>query len=165
MNKLKISKFGLKRGLMGMTAMVLAVSGLFMSSAEVFAGAPNLTVLHLGNNASNPTSYTHDVTLASGQYVALYTEIHNTNVPSTANNVKLRVALPNGSGASVATASADNASSVSDSVNLINPVGTKLEYVAGSTHMTWDQNGDGTKEFDNTVVADGITGNGLLLVS
>ncbi|KKR63997.1 MAG: hypothetical protein UU05_C0057G0004 [Candidatus Curtissbacteria bacterium GW2011_GWA1_40_47] len=117
-----------------MVAVSLVAGGLFLSLKSVSAGSPNLTLLYLGNNNNDSSdSWDHDVTLTSGQQVQLYAEIHNTNVPSTANNVKVKATLPSGTftdGSSTATLTADNASSVSDSVALHITGGGQLTPVA-----------------------------------
>ena len=152
-----------------MVAVSLVAGGLFLSLKSVSAGSPNLTLLYLGNNNNDSSdSWDHDVTLTSGQQVQLYAEIHNTNVPSTANNVKVKATLPSGTftdGSSTATLTADNASSVSDSVALHITGGGQLNYVPGSTVLTWDPNGDGNYEYDLTPVADGIVDGGFTLPS
>lgn len=152
-----------------MVAVSLVAGGLFLSLKSVSAGSPNLTLLYLGNNNNDSSdSWDHDVTLTSGQQVQLYAEIHNTNVPSTANNVKVKATLPSGTftdGSSTATLTADNASSVSDSVALHITGGGQLNYVPGSTVLTWDPNGDGNYEYNLTPVADGIVDGGFTLPS
>ena len=152
-----------------MVAVSLVAGGLFLSLKSVSAGSPNLTLLYLGNNNNDSSdSWDHDVTLTSGQQVQLYAEIHNTNVPSTANNVKVKATLPGGTftdGSSTATLTADNASSVSDSVALHITGGGQLNYVPGSTVLTWDPNGDGNYEYNLTPVADGIVDGGFTLPS
>ena len=164
--QIKLLKTGWKAGLMFLVVISLVFGGLFLSLRNALAGNPNLTLLYLGVNNTNPVGWAHSVTLNHGEQVKFYAEIHNTNVPSTANNVKIKVTLPGGSvtdGTSTATASADNANSVSDNVALhINGSG-QLQYVAGSTAMTWDVNGDGNLEYNGTQMPDGIVDNGLVL--
>src|SRR3989344_134490 len=168
-NQIKLLRLGWKAGMAFLVAVSLVAGGLFMSLKSASAGSPNLTLLYLGNNNNDSSdSWDHDVTLTSGQQVQLYAEIHNTNVPSTANNVKVKATLPGGTftdGSSTATLTADNASSVSDSVALHITGGGQLNYVPGSTVLTWDPNGDGNYEYNLTPVADGIVDGGFTLPS
>jgi len=159
-NSIRLLKLGWKAGLATLVAATFIFAGLFLSLKSTLAGSPNLTVLYLGNNNNDPSdSWDHDVTLSTGQMVQLYTEIHNTNVPSVANNVKVKVVLPSSSGSTTVTVSADNASSVSDSVNLTVNGGGQLRYVPGSTEVNCNSNTNCT----NGTVADGIVGNGIVL--
>lgn len=158
---IKLIKLGWKTGFAILTSIMLFAGGLVLNLNSVLATNPNLTIKYL--TAHNDIGTWGDsVSVGAGETITLYAEIHNTNVPTTANNLKVEVNLPSTTGTSTATASADNASSVSDSVS-INVSGGVLEYVAGSTLMTWDVNGDGNKEFDNTQMPDGIVGGGLTL--
>ena len=108
--------------------------------------APNLTINYLsGTSASGGWA---DSTPASiGEVVEFYIEIHNTNEPSTAEDLTVRVALaPN----STAYAGAGNHPTISDSTSITGlPGNAFLQYRSGSMRITWDQNGDGIKEFDN----------------
>lgn len=162
MNTLRILKLGWKGGLIGLTAMVLAISGLFMSLRSASAISPNMTVLYLVNNETAGGGFGKSTNVSAGQTIQLTQDIHNTVVGSTANNVQIKVSLPSGTGSSTATVFTDNAGNVSDSVSL-NVSGGNLQYIPGSTRVTWDKNGDGIKEFNNTPVADGITTSGLTL--
>lgn len=160
MNTINALKLGFRAGAATLVSITIAFAGLFLATNSASAGAPNLTVSYLGNNNNDPSdSFDHDVTLNQGQMVQLYTEIHNTNVPSVANNVKVKVALPSSSGSTTATVSADNASSVSDSVNLTVNGGGQLRYVPGSTEVNCHSNANCT----NGTVGDGIVGNGIVL--
>lgn len=157
----KLLKLGWKSGAAILTATTLFVGGLVLNLNAVNATNPNLTLKYLGINNSGG-NWGHNVDIAAGEVMTLYAEIHNTNVPTTANDVSIRVHLPGTTGNSRADVTALNAPGVSDNVQ-INVAGGNLEYVSGSTRMTWDVNGDGNKEFDNTLMPDGITQTGLTL--
>lgn len=162
--QIKVIKRIWKTGATALVVLTMLFGGLFLNLRSALATNPNLTLLYLGNNNNDSSdSWDKDVSANVGEYIQFYAEIHNTNVPTTANNVKIKVNLPPGSGSSSATVSADNASSVSDSLNIQVNGGGTLEYVTGSTELTWDVNGDGTKEFDHTPFGDGIVGSGIVL--
>lgn len=162
--QIKVIKRIWKTGAIALVVLTMVLGGLFLNLKTVSATNPNLTLLYLGNNNNDPNdSWDKNVSANVGEYIQLYTEIHNTNVPTTANNVKIKVNLPSGSGNSTATVSADNANSVSDSLTINVNGGGTLEYVTGSTELTWDVNGDGNKEFNHTPFGDGIVGSGVVL--
>lgn len=147
-----------KRVGLGLAASLTAVS-LFVSPMLALADAPNMALIHLGSNGG---AWSNNVTVNSGESVWLYTEVHNTMTGTTANNVRIHVNLPSTSGNSTATVTADNANTATGNVSLtVN--GGQLQYVPGSTHMTWDSNGDGTNDADNQQMPDGITTGNLLI--
>ncbi len=167
MNQIKLLEKFWKIGATTFVVATLTAGGLFLGISKASAqGTPNLTVKYLGTNndvASDPWS--HNVTLNAGQHIGFYAEIHNTNVPTTANNVRIKVNLPSASGVSTATVSADNATSVSDSVTVTVNGGGQLQYIPGSTHMTWAPDGNtANPQFNGTQMSDDIiSGNGLLI--
>ena len=163
-DQIKLIKRTWKTGAIVLVVFTMLFGGLFLNLRSALATNPNLTLLYQGNNNNDPNdSWDKDVSANVGEYVQLYAEIHNTNVPTTANNVKIKVNLPSGSGNSTATVSADNANSVSDSLTINVNGGGTLEFVTGSTELTWDVDGDGNKEYDHTPFSDGIVGNGIVL--
>src|SRR3989338_6792733 len=81
--QIKLLKTGWKAGLMFLVVISLVFGGLFLSLRNALAGNPNLTLLYLGVNNTNPVGWAHSVTLNHGEQVKFYAEIHNTNVPST----------------------------------------------------------------------------------
>ena len=107
---------------------------------------PNLTINYL--SATDATNVWADSTPASiGETVGFYIEIHNTNEPSTAEDLTVRVDLVL---ESTAYAGASNHPDVSDSTSITGlPENAFLQYRSGSMRITWDQDGDGIKEFDN----------------
>ena len=139
--------------------------------ASAWASEPHMTVLYLGTNNNDPNDgWTKNVNVGVGEYAAFYVEIHNTVVGTTAQNVKIKSTLPSGtvtSGSSTVTISADNANTVSDTVNfnITTAGGGQLQYVNGSTHMTWDPDGDGNNDYDGALLNDGIVGDGIILGS
>src|SRR3989344_132331 len=158
---IKLLKLGWKTGMTAMIVVTMLVGGLALNLNSALATNPNLTINYLVAH-NDVGSWGDSVNVGVGETITLYAEIHNTNVPTTANNVKIKANLPSTTGTSTATASADNAASVSDNVQ-INVNGGNLEYVAGSALMTWDVNGDGNFEFDNTQISDQIVGSGVTL--
>jgi hypothetical protein len=160
-DSIKLLKLGWKGGFAVLTAIALFAFGLVANINSALATNPNLTLKYLVAH-NNVGTWDDNVSVGAGETITLYAEIHNTNVPTTANNVKIVANLPSTTGTSTATASADNAASVNESVQ-INVSGGNLEYVAGSTLMTWDVDGDGNNEYDNTQMPDGIVGSGLTI--
>ena len=107
---------------------------------------PHLTIKYL--SATDATNVWADSTPASvGETVGFYIEIHNTTEGSTAEDLTVRAALaPN----STAYAGAGNHATISDSTSITGlPENAFLQYRSGSMRITWDQDGDGIKEFDN----------------
>jgi hypothetical protein len=154
----KIKKIGL-----GLSA-IMAVLGLFVSPTLALAGSPNMTLSYLGTNNDDPNDgWIKNVNVTTGQKVKFNLEIHNTVVGTTATNVQVKATLPSSTGDSVATVMTDNAGNITDTVHINVNGGGTLQYIPGTTQVTWDKDGDGVKEFNNTVVGDGITGSGLTL--
>jgi len=158
---IKLVKIGWRTGLTSLVVISLFLGGLALNLSSVFATSPNLTINYLVANNGIGT-FGDNVTVNAGETITLYAGIHNTNVPTTAENIKFQANLPSTSGTSTATVSADNHGPVSDSVQ-ITVNGGVLEYVAGSAQMTWDEDGDGTKEYNGTTISDDIVGGGLVL--
>ncbi len=156
MNSLKLLKLGWRAGTTVLVVTTMVFGGLFLNLKSAFAEpAPNMTIRHEGliGGAGN---WSHSVTLNPGDEVQFYAEIHNTVVGSTAHNVTLKQNLTGGTftdGTSVATVTSSNANSANDTVNIHINGGGKLEFIEHSTRVTWDVNGDGVKEFNNTHVA------------
>lgn len=131
--------------------------------------SPNLTANLLAQNLSVGPSTWADSTAANvNQTVKFYFELHNTNVPSQANNVRIKAAIP-GDFATTSvvtlTVTADNATTVSDPTTITFPSSLKLIYTPGSTRLTWDYNGDGNKDYNDAQWDndDLVGANGLLL--
>jgi len=167
--QIKLIKRIWKTGFISLVVATMLFGGLILNlKAALATGSPtpNMTVRHEGLIGANG-NWSHNVTLNPGDEVQFYAEIHNTVVGSTADNVRLKVNLTGGTftdGTSVATVSANNANSASDTVNIHINGGGKLDFIQNSTRITWDVNGDGNKEFNNTYVAGNpTTGDGLLI--
>lgn len=141
-------------------ALLLAVN------SALAIGNPNLTVLFLGTNNNDPSDgWIHNVRAAVGNRVQFYIEVHNTNVPTEATNTVVRVNLPQNTSSQHTVTSqvtADNAASVSDqvTVQITTPGGGRLDYIEGSAKATWDSNGDGVKELNNTPIGDDLITSG-----
>lgn len=162
MNTIELIKKIWKTGVVTLVVSTMLLGGLFLNLRNASATGAHLTLLYLGINNTTGGSWTHSVNVSEGQVVKFYAEIHNDVIGTTANNVKIKATLPNTTGTSTATVSSDNTNTVSDNVS-INVTGGHLEYVPGSTAMTWDTNGDGTFEYNGTALPDGIIGNGIVL--
>lgn len=162
---IKLIKLGWKTGVTAMVVTTMVLGGLILNLNAVFAQpSPNLTVRHLGVRGGE-SSWSDNVTLDQGDEVHFMAEIHNTVVGSRADNVTLTAAITGGAfvdGTSTATASANNASSASDTINIHINGGGEIEFVPNSTRVTWDVDGDGNKEYDNTYVT-GNPFNGFLI--
>lgn len=157
MTNKRIKKVGL-----GLTA-VMAVLSLFISPMLVLAESPNTTLSYLATNDNDPNDgWIKNVNINAGQRVQFYLEIHNTVVGTTAKSVSVKATLPENGGTSTATVWSENSNQVTDTVN-VNTNGGKLQYVPGSTQITWDADGDGVKEYNYSAVTDGITGNGVTI--
>lgn len=162
-DQIKLIKRIAKTGSVSLVVLTMLFGGLFLNLKSAFATNPNLTLLYLGINNTTGGSWEHSVNVSSGQQIKFYAEIHNTNIGTTANNVKIKFSLPSGSGTSTATVSADNNGAVSDNVTINVNGGGQLQYVAGSAKMGWDVDGDGNPEYSDTQISDNIVGNGLVL--
>lgn len=164
-NPIKLIEKIWRTGMISLVVLTMALGGLFLNiKASSAVSNPVLALIYVGNNANDPSdSWDNDVTLTVGQKVTLYSEVHNTVIGTTAQNLKIKATLPNGSGTSTSTAWADGVSPVSQNVSLHVPANAQLKYVSGTTKMTWDKDGDGNFEFKDTVLADGITTGGLQL--
>jgi len=119
------------------------------------------------NDASQPWSQNVNVPVDHQVQYAL--AIHN-HVPGTvAKDIRAKVFLPSGvitSGTSTATVTSSDAATVTQSitVNVTTAGGGEIQYVPGSTQVTWDRDGDGHLDYNATTFADGIvSGDGLLL--
>lgn len=130
------------------------------------AGNPNLTIAHTGANVSKNTGFSDSTNVDPGETVRGYIEIHNTNVPSTANNVVVRIDVPqdrSGAVTSTAFVKADNFAQISDPT-VFNVSSGNLKLVSGSAKITWDRDGDGVKEINNQGLPDTIfSSSGLAL--
>src|SRR3989344_4264649 len=151
------------------------LSGRIDNVAAVDGTGPNLTANYLSSNESHPdTGWSDNTTADPENFVDYYIEVGNTNVPSEAGNLAVKVTLPE-------TAGGDNVSNVaistttacsvqgcntspqdSTTVHLTSAT-SGLTYQAGSTKVTADLNQDGTNEYDGSTWADGITEGGINL--
>ena len=166
-DQIKLIKKIWKTGLISLVVGVMVLGGLFLNLRGASAtGTPNLTINHLVTGPSS-SSWSDSVTLNTGDTVHFYAEIHNTVVGTTANGVVISASLPSGTftnGTSTATVRAENANTASDSVSVNINGGGRLELLPGTTRLTWDVDGDGNKEYNNTFIAGSPTeGSGILL--
>lgn len=156
-NPIKLIEKIWKTGMISLVVMTMALGGLFLNlKAASAAPNPNMTVRHLAVSSVNGTNWDHNVTLNDGEIVHFYSEIHNTVVGSRALAVNIKDTVTGGNfvdGTSVATASAQNANSASDTVNIHINNGGSLEFLPNTARVTWDVNGDGNFEYKNTSVA------------
>ncbi|MFH1896602.1 MAG: hypothetical protein ABH814_04025 [bacterium] len=143
----------------------LATLGGLLAPAKALA-APNLTVIYLSASDSDQ-SWDESTSAKAGEDVYFYLELHNTNVPSLAEDVKIRV---DGFGktnitnfSSTAYYSASNAGTVTDATTVAFNKAVNIGYVPGSARMTWDVNGDGNYEYNGTQISDNIFKDGLVL--
>src|SRR3989344_194507 len=151
MNQIKLLERIWKMGLAVFAATVLAFGGFFLSLPKASAhGNPNMTARMLVSEVQDPSQgWQHTLNTQGGRTVKFYIEIHNTVVGTNAHNVRARVSLPGGVSQTLnipLTVSADNANSAYDTdvINVVAPPsGGQIEYVFGSTRLTWDENGDG----------------------
>lgn len=131
--------------------------------------APTLTLVYLATNNNDPNDgWVKNVQGDGGDALQFYVEVHNASVNTIAHNLKVKVNLPTANftqGESTVNVSSLNSQDISEKVNVEvkNAGGGRLEFVPGSTKLTWDQDGDGTKEFNEQVMQDGIANGGLNL--
>lgn len=155
-DQIKLIKNIWKTGAIALVVITMVFGGLFLNLKSVFAEpTPNMTILHLADKPDGAVNWSDSVTLKPGDEVDFYAEIHNTVVGSRADDVTLKVNVPTGvftDGTSVATVTANNANSATDTVNIRIDGGGKLEFIPNSTNVTWDVNGDGNFEFNSTFV-------------
>lgn len=146
-----------RTGAIALVVSVMVFGGLFLNLRAASATGtptPNMTVRHEGLIGSSG-NWSHNVTLNPGDEVQFYAEIHNTVVGSTADNVNLKANVTGGTftdGTSVATVGAVNANTASDTVNIHINGGGSLQFIEHTTRVTWDIDGDGSKEFNMTRV-------------
>src|SRR3989344_4170275 len=167
MNKLKLIKRIWKTGAIGLVVMTMTAGGLFLNLKAASANpAPNMTINHQVSGPSS-SAWSDSVNLNAGDTVHFYAEIHNTVVDSTAVGVVISATMPTGTfvdGSSVATVRTENANTASDNASIHVTGGGRLELLPGTTRITWDVNGDGNKEYDNTFIAGSpLEGSGILL--
>lgn len=148
-----------KFGVVSLTVVSLVAAGLIVPLKSATAAEPEMALIYLGANDGPNSSWSENVTLNQGQSIMFYAEVHNTVVGTTANNVKIKATLPNGSGTSNINVSADNAASVSDSVNIQVNGGGTLQYQPGSTQV----NCHGNPQCTDGTAPDGVVGNGINL--
>ena len=151
-----------------------AIQVYFRAHASA-AITPVLTANVLGANLSVGSTFTDSTPANVGNTVKIYLGLHNTAVPSEAKNVRVKATIPDTFAASsvvTIAVSADNAATVSDTTTFTFPTppagGLKLAYTAGSVRLTWDPNGDGTKDYNESPIVSGddiMASNGLLLPS
>lgn len=142
----------------------IAILALLVPSLAFAALNPVLdpsNVYQVANRSVSATWGT-SATAQPGQTLTFMVHVHNNVFNTTATNVRVRAALPQGeftNYTSVATVSADNSSTVSGRVNLAVTQPATLEYIPGSTVMY---------NHANQVEAnlpDGITGNGITVLN
>src|SRR3990167_1944978 len=163
MNTIELIKKIWKTGAITLVVSTMLLVGLFLNLRNASATGAHLTLKYLGINNTIGGSWDQSVSVSDGKVVKFYGEIHNDVIGTTANNVKIKATLPSSGGTSTATVSSDNTNTVSDNVTININGGGHLEYIPGSTRVTWDVNGDGVKEFSDTQMPDGIVGNGIVL--
>src|SRR3990167_7141265 len=98
MNQIELLKKIWKTGLVLTCAGFLAFGALFVAisnSQAVIVGQPNLTVRTLVSEIEDPSQgWTSNLNTQAGRTVVFYVEIHNTQVQTLAENVKVKAALP-----------------------------------------------------------------------
>ncbi|MEX2027923.1 MAG: hypothetical protein WD988_00295 [Candidatus Curtissbacteria bacterium] len=148
---------------------------LSLTSALLFTGpvvkaacAQSAPVMTVDMKAADTAvgSWQDSLSVPAGRRVQFNVEIHNTVIGSVANNVRAQVTFPGGTSTTISipvTITTNNAGAVSDTVNISVPSAQSITYVPGSTRLFWDQNGDGTLDYDNAQLADGIVGSSIPL--
>jgi|GEM_PF-4045749 len=133
-----------------MLASLLLMLGLARVT-QADAGA-ELSMKYLSVNDSDPgPGWGDDTTASEGQIVEFYIEVKNVAVPSTAENVEVRVLLPSHLAAITSTVYAnlkDTAGSTDVTRVTLGAADLRLVPISGSTKVTADLNGDGTEEMN-----------------
>lgn len=151
---------------------ILLSVGLLVGSSVYPASAcaqanPNLTVSLLSANPKGTKSWGDATAASAGDALQFYIELHNTVVGSTVNNTNVRVALPSDAATNFTVtsfASGSNHGVITDAttVNVQGGGTARLAYRAGSTRVTWDLNGDGSLDQNNSVWPnDGLVTTGI----
>lgn len=167
MNNVKLLEKIWKAGLVALITGVLAAGSLIFALPKTFAhGSPNMTAkMEVSEVESAGSGWQHSLTTQGGRTVKFYIEIHNTVVGSQAHDVKAQVTFPGGVSQSLTiplSVSTTNANTANDTdIITVVPNRGSISYVAGSTRLTWDQNGDGTLDYNQTPLPDGIVGSGI----
>jgi len=150
----------------GVVITVLALT-LAVPVQAVFASNPLLTVKYLVTNLNKDGgAWKESTTAANEDVLLLYVELHNTEVGTQAVNPRVRATFTTGTftnGTSTVRFTADNASEVRDQIALTIPGSGSLAYITGTTHLTWDPDGDRIKQFNGTQIGDGIASGGITL--
>ena len=145
-----------------------------MGRAEAVDGSgPNITIPDFGVSVGD-SGWKNSVSANPGDELWFQLQVHNTNVPSDAENLTVKLDMPTDrdgnltvnvtAGTSSPTTVAGSVTSASKSVTVNIPGGARLKYRAGSMQITWDQNGDGTKEYSGSAWGGGdgsLTGSGV----
>src|SRR3989344_8849419 len=98
MNQIKLLEKTWKSAFVALSVLALSVGGLFVNLTSASAiGSPNLTVRTLVSEIEDPSQgWTSNLNTQAGRTVVFYVEIHNTQVQTLAENVKVKAALPSG---------------------------------------------------------------------
>lgn len=163
---MKVKKM-IKKVISIFAALVLSFGSILVVPvrAACAQSTPSLTISTAVADVESGQGWTKNLNTQGGRTVKFDLQIHNTVPGSQALNVYPRVGLPGGSSTSFYVASsvgADNASGAADNntINIAYPGGS-INYVPGSTRLTWDENGDGNLDFNQTPIADGIASGGI----
>ena len=140
---------------------------LFLSCSitQVYAADPSLSVQLLTASVSGGSySYSDSINTSPGNEVTFYIELKNTTPSSTSQNTLIKLSLPDGFSSSAnptVSITNSNGGSVSDGTTVNFSSNAKLTLKSNSTELTWDRDGDGSKEFNGSKVGDSITTSGV----
>ena len=115
------------------------------------------------------TGWVHDIHSSNDHVLKFYVEITNLSVGTQARNVTLLAELPARNvdqplrtRLAIHAANSDTDAQDAVTISLGDWSGrAKLQYVPGSSRLTWDENGDGSLDFNSTPFPDGVAAGGL----
>lgn len=134
-------------------------------TSQVYAASPSLSVQLLSATISGGSySYSDSLNTSPGSEVTFYIELKNTTPSSTSSNTLIKLSLPDSFSSSAnptvsVTSSSGGGASDGTTVNFSSS--SRLTLKSNTTELTWDRDGDGSKEFNGSKVGDSITSSGI----
>lgn len=124
--------------------------------------APTYSVVFGAQDETARGLFLDQLSYPAGHKIKFKIVVYDNYSSSLASGTRVKVDLPDGSfinGPATLTVFSTNGGLASKTValNTTNLGGAFLTYITGSTKVTWNVDGEGWKEYDNTVWSDGIT--------
>lgn len=151
-----VETIGLKLGKLSLVGFLTVLAVNLSFSAPALAAEPNL-FLQGPTVSVGEAGWQSAVSANPGDELGFQLIIHNDVSGSVAENTTLKVALPEDAGGSLTVTTTVSTStptsktaSASGSVTVSIPSGARLKYRQNSLRLTWDTNGDGTKDYSGS---------------